>query len=54
MAIKFSHTEQLINPINLEKLQQCLEKKIKIQSMIQISQEEFITLYRSGFNLDPK
>lgn len=54
MAIKFSHTEQLDNPISLEKLKQCLEKSITMQSMIKISQGEFITLYRLGFNLKLK
>lgn len=54
MAIKFSHTEQLTHPINLGKLQQCLEKPVTMQSMIKISQEEFITLYRLGFNLKLK
>lgn len=54
MAIKFSHTEQLSNPIELKKIQQCLEKRVTMQSTTKISQTEFITLYRLGFNLELK
>ncbi|MEB3122622.1 MAG: GNAT family N-acetyltransferase [Snowella sp.] len=54
MAIKFSHTEQLSNPIELKKIQQCLEKRVTMQSTTKISQAEFITLYRLGFNLELK
>lgn len=54
MAIKFSHTEQLLNPIELKKIQQCLEKRVTMQSTIKVSQAEFITLYRLGFNLELK
>ena len=54
MAIKFSHTEQLPNPIELKKIQQCLEKRVTMQSTTRISQAEFIALYRLGFNLEIK
>lgn len=54
MAIKFSHTELFENPIHQNVIKQCLESSAPMQSMRQISQEEFITLYRLGFNLKPK
>jgi hypothetical protein len=54
MAIKFSHTELLQNPIHLEKIRQCLERPINMEWMKKISQEEFVSLYRLGFNLKIK
>jgi GNAT superfamily N-acetyltransferase len=54
MAIKFSHTEQLLKPIGLEKIRQCLKKNVSMQSIIKISQPQFIELYRLGFNLKVK
>jgi ribosomal protein S18 acetylase RimI-like enzyme len=54
MAIKFSHTELFTNPIDQTIIKQCLESSAPMQSMRQISQEEFITLYRLGFNLKIK
>ena len=51
MAIKFSHTELLDNPISLKNMNQCLESNAPLQSMRKISQAEFIRLYRLGFNL---
>jgi hypothetical protein len=54
MAIKFSHTELFTNPIDQTIIKQCLESSAPMQSMRQISQEEFITFYRLGFNLKIK
>lgn len=51
MAIKFSHTELLDHPISLQKINQCLESNAPLQSPRKISQAEFITLYRLGFDL---
>lgn len=54
MAIKFSHTELFDKPIDLKIIQQCLESSAPLQSIRKISQPEFITLYRLGFNLELK
>lgn len=51
MAIKFGHTELLDHPISLQKINQCLESNAPLQSPRKISQAEFITLYRLGFDL---
>ena len=51
MAIKFSHTELLDIPVKLHAINQCLESNAPLQSPRKISQAEFITLYRLGFDL---
>jgi Acetyltransferase (GNAT) domain len=51
MAIKFSHTELLDYPIGLQQINQCLESNAPLQCPRKISQAQFITLYRLGFNL---
>ena len=48
MALRFSHTELLSNPIRFNKIREILNKRVTIQSPTFIDKEDFVSIYILG------